>query len=490
MSTPVVPKKAAACILVRHTPEFQVLLAQRNKSLRFMAGHHVFPGGRIDDDEGDAHVINADSPDRAAAVHAVAREVFEETGILCVEGDLPPREAAREWRRKIIEDRKQFDAFLDEFGLTIDADRFERAGSWVTPPFSPIRFDTQYYLYHVPEGQTGELVPGEMIALDWLSPEEARRRWRRGEVHVSTPVAFVLQQFAAVGYPKAMAFLMRPSEREPGRHNRFEVRRGITVVPLKTRTIPPATHTNCVIVGEKELYVIDPGSLDSGELDHLRKQLDHFIELGGRITAVVLTHSHRDHVEGVPFVRDTYEVPVWAHEATGKQTPFPIDRFIADGEVLESAGEPPWRLRAIHTPGHDPGHLCFLEESTGTLICGDMMANPGTIVVSLEFGGDMTQFMQSLEKLMDVPAKLLLPSHGQLLGKPREKILEHLEHRRWREAKIKAALDSGADSIPALLAKVYDDVPETAHKFAEHALRAHLHRLGVEIGAKDPYPPI
>ena len=49
---------------------------------------------------------------------------------------------------------------------------------------------------------------------------------------------------------------MRPA----GQHNRFEIRRGITVVPLKSKTIPPATHTNCVIVGEDRLFVVDPGA--------------------------------------------------------------------------------------------------------------------------------------------------------------------------------------------------------------------------------------
>ena len=52
----------------------------------------------------------------------------------------------------------------------------------------------------------------------------------------------------------------------PGEHNWFEIRRGIVLVPVKSATIPPATHTNCLIVGEESLYVIDPGPGDDAEV--------------------------------------------------------------------------------------------------------------------------------------------------------------------------------------------------------------------------------
>ncbi|MES1212955.1 MAG: NUDIX domain-containing protein [Singulisphaera sp.] len=83
------PKRAAACVLVRGQNEPEVLLVQRNNTLRFMAGHHVFPGGRLQEDENASAVVNAASPEMAQTVLAVAREVFEETGLLCVR-DRPP----------------------------------------------------------------------------------------------------------------------------------------------------------------------------------------------------------------------------------------------------------------------------------------------------------------------------------------------------------------------------------------------------------------
>ncbi|MES1212954.1 MAG: hypothetical protein ABUL64_00065, partial [Singulisphaera sp.] len=129
-----------------------------------------------------------------------------------------------------------FAEFLARESLTIDAQDFLPAGTWVTPEFSPIRFATHYFLHYVRHDQAAELVEGEIIGLDWLTAAEARARWHRGELRISTPVAYTLRQLAAAGLPAALPLLARGTERVPGEHNWFEIRRGITLVPLKTAT--------------------------------------------------------------------------------------------------------------------------------------------------------------------------------------------------------------------------------------------------------------
>ena len=163
---PVEPKQAVVCVVWREHPAPQVLMVRRNPSLRFMAGHHVFPGGRIDADDGVAHVVGAAGEDEARAIHAAAREVFEETGILCAEGPLPPVNDQRAARQALVEDGVGFDEVLDRFGLTLDARAFERAGAWLTPSFSPIRFDTRYYMHRLKSAQEAELMSGE---ISWAS---------------------------------------------------------------------------------------------------------------------------------------------------------------------------------------------------------------------------------------------------------------------------------------------------------------------------------
>jgi len=474
------PKPAVVCIVQRD--DGAVLLGRRNPSLRFMGGHYVFPGGRIDADEGVAHVEGAASANEACAVHAAVREVFEETGLLLTEGSVPPAADLRVAREAVLADPRAFDGVLERFSQTIYARAFTPAGAWVTPESSPIRFDTCYFLHRLRHDRDPELIEGEMVAVGWFQPAEARRLWHVGEIELSPPVAYTLHHLAALPQSDCLAILTRSTGRVRGIPKRLELCRGIHVVPLVTRTIPPATHTNCIVVGEAELIVIDPGAEDAEELAYLQVQLDHLIELGGAIKAVVLTHSHRDHVDGVGFVRERYGAPVWAHAATDDQVKFTVDRTIEDGEALVLAGDPEWRLRAVHTPGHDPGHLSFVEESTRTLLCGDMIANPGSIVVSREYGGDMNQFLASLEKLIALDCNLVIPSHGVAAANPAEKLREHLEHRLWREKKIEQALQEGCTGMGELLERAYDDVPKAALPLAEHALKAHLARLGVEVG--------
>ncbi len=482
---PAEPRIAAACILVRGNGEPQMLLAKRSSTLRFMAGHHVFPGGRVQETENTERVTHATDPAHARALLAAVREVFEETGLLCVRGSLPPREVVRDARRRVIQDELKFPDFLAQHGLTVDADDFQSAGEWLTPEFVPIRFATRYFLHQVRGEQQEELIEGEIVGLEWLTAAEARNRWHRGEIHLSTPVAYTLRQIAAVGLPRALPLLARGTERVPGQHNWFEIRRGITLIPVKSPTIPPATHTNCLIIGEEALYVIDPGAADEAELGHLRRQIDHLVELGGRVEAILLTHSHPDHVCAADQLRQIYGVPILAHPAVAPQVKFKIDRPLNDDEVLTSGpndqSQPQWRLRAIHTPGHDPGHLCFLEESTKALLAGDMVANPGSVVVSRKYGGDMAAFMQSLEKLLRYDSKLIIPAHGHPAGKPREFLRQHLVHRQWREEKIKRAYAEGAKTFDELLAKSYDDVSEKSLRWARHSLDAHLAKLGIDL---------
>jgi glyoxylase-like metal-dependent hydrolase (beta-lactamase superfamily II) len=92
----------------------------------------------------------------------------------------------------------------------------------------------------------------------------------------------------------------------------------------------------------------------------------------------------------------------------------------------------------------------------------------------------MGDFVQSLERLLDVDCKLVIPAHGQPAGRPREFIQQQLDHRLWREAKIRQAYEAGASTFEELLAQGYDDVPPASLVWARHTLDAHLAKLGIE----------
>src|SRR6185436_18625510 len=92
--------------------------------------------------------------------------------------------------------------------------------------------------------------------------------------------------------------------------------------------------------------------------------------------------------------------PLWAHAETARLLSgrVAIDRVIEEGERIELDGPAPIALEAVHTPAHAPGHLCFWEAQSRSLIAGDMVASVGTIVIQPE-DGDMQAYLASLERL-------------------------------------------------------------------------------------------
>jgi len=473
----VVARPAVAGVV--RSADGRVLLGRRNPQLKFMGGHYAFPGGSVDADDNAGQQPGAE---RGAAIDvtALTRELFEETGLLIAQGSLPSVDERREARKAMLAEQLRFQDFLSRYDLRIDVERFSPAGLFVTPETSPRRFHARYYLIDGVVVGDEELISGELVALDWMLPGDARRRWWRKEINIAPPVAFVLKQLATFPLDTALERL-RALEPLTGDHAHcHEARVGIRLMPLRTPTLPPARHTNCLIIGETHLYIIDPAATSNDEQQRLIKLLEDLtMHEGAQLAAVLLTHGHADHTGSATLLRERYGVPIWAHELTADEVDFPVDRLLDDDETVSIPGDPGWQLRCLHTPGHHPGHLCFLEESSGTLISGDMVAGKSSIVIAHGHGGDMAAYMDSMERLLGIDCDLMIPSHGMGFSNPKRTIQKQIDHRLAREHKIQAALDAGAKGMDQLLAAAYDDVPRAMWEYAGYTLKAHLLRLGV-----------
>ena len=212
--------------------------------------------------------------------------------------------------------------------------------------------------------------------------------------------------------------------------------------------------TNTYLVGRDPAAVIDPGPDDPTHVDAIRAAGDS----RGGIGTVLLTHDDADHLAGV--------------EPLGIEPTRP-----ADGETV--AG-----LTAIATPGHAAEHLSFLlpdGEGRFACFCGDLILGQGsTIVGPRRLGGSLSDYMDSLRRLQGLDLTVLYPGHGPRIDAPQAKIAEYIAHRQEREDRLVAALERGERSREALLAEVWDDVPEELKPAAALAMEAHLEKLDEE----------
>jgi 8-oxo-dGTP pyrophosphatase MutT (NUDIX family) len=227
------PSPAATIVLLRDSPEgVEVYLVRRPAGASFMAGAHVFPGGRIEPADHDpALLARADGvgPLRArleaagateplhrveAAGLAAVRELFEEAGILLARlpSGLPPGDdALAAWRvaRGTSSDRGHhaWPRLLDAIDARPALDRLVVLARWITPEAERRRFDTWFFVAPCPEGQTPHPDGEEAVDGVWLRPSEAVAGHDEGRVQLAPPTLRTLEDLAARDEPSAGALM-------------------------------------------------------------------------------------------------------------------------------------------------------------------------------------------------------------------------------------------------------------------------------------------
>jgi glyoxylase-like metal-dependent hydrolase (beta-lactamase superfamily II)/8-oxo-dGTP pyrophosphatase MutT (NUDIX family) len=454
-----------------------VFWVRRDEGLSFAGGFYAFPGGRLD--RSDAAVPVAGLRGREAMQVACAcRELFEETGVLLAHGAERLSRSARDAaRRAVLDGALAFGDFLAREGLSLDAGRLEPAGRWVTPPFSPVRYDTRFFLARLPEAEEASVWPGELSAGEFVAATRALGLWERAEVLLHPPTWWAMDCLARAGPPDCLGAMRNPPPDDERQVPRIEFQKGIFMAPLRTPTLPPATHTNAWLVDVGGgLAVVDPGSPDPEEQDRLDALLGLLAEEGLPASEVWLTHHHADHVGGVPRFLSR-GLPLLAHPLTAARLPAAWRaRPLQDGRLLHG------RYRALFTPGHAPGHLCFHDERSGALLAGDMVSTLSTIVIDPP-EGDMAEYLRQLQRLRALGARTLLPAHGVPVPNPAAKFDEYLQHRRGREEMIAGAL-AGGGLLPEITRAAYGDAPSFMLPVAERSCLATLLKLEQEGRAR------
>ena len=199
LPTTVIPRLAATTLIVRDgEPGLEVLMVRRSLRASFMPGAYVFPGGAVDDADGDAdHQAACDEPreqlqrrigqvtevGEQALAYAVAalRECFEECGLWLGAPDHHAPAVGWAPLRARLHAGSSLAALVADAGGPLATSTLQPWSHWVTPAGLPKRFDTLFFVARAPAGQVPAVDAGETTTLAWVHPPAALAAMARGE---------------------------------------------------------------------------------------------------------------------------------------------------------------------------------------------------------------------------------------------------------------------------------------------------------------------
>jgi len=464
------PRDSTSILITRNGSKGpEVLLAHRIPTLRAFADFWALPGGGIRGYDAEASVsvkgIDQLDGDWQAVYAAILRETAEEVGLAI--GDEGIERVPMALRHAIIEDSKAWVEAVEGGVIPASTSGIKHIGTRTTPPFSPLRFRNRFMHVHLNDGAPEpELldIGSEFDELRWMHPADAVKIWKKGNMLTAPPIVTLLRDVAhalAVNNDNIHAAMASmASEPKSGEH-RIELAPNIECIPLRTATLPPATHTNCFILGEQggERLIIDPAARTSEELAYLQRRIRGIEDDGGNIIATIFTHRHQDHIGDLSKIAEMYTAPIWATPETLTAVPVSKEnRVLEEGDVIAlngPSGVMKWTVYV--TPGHCPGHICLASDRY--LVSGDLAVMVGTILVPSS-DGDMDAYIDSLQRMRALNSEILFPAHGPFTHRPEKLLDRYIKHRSGRHERVLEAVASGLFSIEEIANHAYSDTPD------------------------------
>ena len=259
---------------------------------------------------------------------------------------------------------------------------------------------------------------------------------------------------------------------------------GLTRITAPNASPYTFTGTNSFLIGKERLALVDPGPEDPAHLESLHRAID-----GRTLTAILLTHTHRDHSAAAATLAQRYGVPLWfggPHRLSRPLRRFernPIKRScdwhlvpgrtLLDGETIP-AGD---MVVTVHTtPGHCANHLTFGLPDADILLSGDHVMGWNSTLIAVP-DGSMADYFASLDKVIALLYRHYHPAHGGPIteGPFHAKALK--AHREMRNDQLLAAVGNGTKTLGAVVKVIYPTQPAKIRLAARMTMMAHVEYL-------------
>ena len=198
------------------------------------------------------------------------------------------------------------------------------------------------------------------------------------------------------------------------------------------------------------MVVIDPGPDVENDVRALASHM-----ASAERARILLTHGHRDHAGAAGALSSLTGAPIHAPAGMEEYGVEGVDTVLRDGDVIETdAGT----LRAVHTPGHTPEHLCFEWIERRALFAGDLVLGEGDTTWVAEYPGCVADYLDAMERVRSLDLDVIYPAHGPPLNDPHQTWDRFEGHRRARIEQLRTALAATPDAtLDELLDRVYGD---------------------------------
>ncbi len=271
--------------------------------------------------------------------------------------------------------------------------------------------------------------------------------------------------------------------------------------------LPFLVDVNVYLVGAgREWVLVDSGYGREGMVDIVEKEVQRIAGSVANLKGILVTHAHIDHFGGATVLKRKGCVRVMMHKVGAPMledfrrlaekyfgmreeeerkyvnvflkeicgaSETRVDETLEDGSEVEVAGSV---LRAVHTPGHSPCHVCFYDPDNRVLFSGDLIISERSTWIGYP-SGDVGLYLDSVRRLSKLKIDVIYPAHGGVIDNPAEKIKEVIRHKEERLSEVYSLLKEKPRTIAEIAKIIYANVPWPRGRWLERAIKAYIVEL-------------